>query len=134
MATTSSVTVKPTYISTGKKKWNILYPAYINSKLTEAEGRRIPKDKCAENPNIAEMYEVIKQTGLPCEPEIDKAYPRDFWMRGRLRVALKKENGEPINPAFPTKKVLMQHIGLAIPKLPSRLNADTGKGKGKKGK
>lgn len=34
------------------KKWNTIYTTYFNKTLTVSEGRRLPLDKCVENPNI----------------------------------------------------------------------------------
>lgn len=39
-----------------------------------------------------------------CYWQIDKAYPRDFTQRGRVRVLLKKEDGTLINPAISSSK------------------------------
>lgn len=73
-----------------KKKWICLYPAYINSKRTLAEGRRIKKEKvkinitilkrrsstkyfCVfqgiENPTASEINDVLKSAGLNTEIE-----------------------------------------------------------------
>ncbi|KAH9322957.1 hypothetical protein KI387_017596, partial [Taxus chinensis] len=35
----------------------------------------------------------------------DKAYPRDFMQRGRVRVQLKMEDGTAINPSIPTTAI-----------------------------
>lgn len=39
-----------------------------------------------------------------CYWQIDKAYPRDFMQRGRVRVLLKKEDGTLCNPAISSSK------------------------------
>lgn len=44
--------------------------------------------------------------------QIDKAYPRDFMQRGRVRVLLKKEDGTFCNPAIPSSK---GYISLSVP-------------------
>lgn len=36
--------------------------------------------------------------------KLDKAYPRDFMQRGRVRVLLKKEDGTLVNPAISSSK------------------------------
>jgi len=36
--------------------------------------------------------------------QLDKAYPRDFMQRGRVRVLLKKEDGTLCNPAITSSK------------------------------
>ncbi|EEE65657.1 hypothetical protein OsJ_21245 [Oryza sativa Japonica Group] len=90
------------------KKWNVIYPVYLNSKKT-----------------------------------LDKAYPRDFFQVGRVRVQLKKDDGSPVNPAIKTKKQLMIQIAELVPKHHGRTKkqepaasstAGTSKGKGGKKK
>ncbi|KAK0607302.1 hypothetical protein LWI29_012866 [Acer saccharum] len=44
--------------------------------------------------------------------QIDKAYPRDFMHRGRLRSLLKREDGTLYNPAISSGKQLMLHVGM----------------------
>lgn len=123
------------------KKWIMLYPVYINSKKTVAEGRRIGISKSCENPTCAEIGDCCNYLKLPFAIEvfytvfrnsnwiwilvdhnlwiwllenvlicwwsqIDKAYPRDFMQRGRVRVLLKKEDGTLINPAISSSKLL----------------------------
>ena len=88
-----------------------IYPSYINSKCTVAEGRRIPKDLACEAPNVLEIRDVLeKSMKLPCEVE-DKFYPRDFWQRGRVRVTMRKEDGTPLAKEFPTKRSLVGSRG-----------------------
>ncbi|CAJ1429032.1 unnamed protein product [Effrenium voratum] len=69
-------------------KWNIIYPNYINSKKTVQEGRRVGLEKACEHPRAFEMAEVCEYLKIPhvCEP--DKAYPRDWLIRGRVRILL----------------------------------------------
>lgn len=119
------------------KKWIVLYPVYINSKKTVAEGRRIGISKSCENPTCAEIGDCCSYLKLPFAIEvfhsifhysiwiyhicgidywkmywfcwwsqIDKAYPRDFMQRGRVRVLLKKEDGTLINPSISSSKLL----------------------------
>lgn len=45
-------------------RWVCIYPAYINSKKTLAEGRRISKGKCVENPTFQEIRDVLDAAGL----------------------------------------------------------------------
>ncbi|KAH0895211.1 hypothetical protein HID58_057640 [Brassica napus] len=57
------------------KKWVVMYPVYINSKKSVAEGRRISLSKACENPNCIEISDCCKHLKLPSAVEIDKAYP-----------------------------------------------------------
>ncbi|KAJ1395245.1 Signal recognition particle, SRP19 subunit [Sesbania bispinosa] len=96
------------------KKWNVLYPVYINSKKTVAEGRRIGLLKACENPTCAEIGDCCSYLKLPFAIEIDKAYPRDFMQRGRMRVLLKKEDGTLYNSSIPSRELHRNHILLAF--------------------
>merc|ERR1711920_1021402 len=69
-------------------EYKYLYPCYINSKKTLAEGRRLPKTQCVENPTLQEMDFVAKRLALDYRPEIRKRHPRDFWNIGRVRFRL----------------------------------------------
>ncbi|GAV71634.1 SRP19 domain-containing protein [Cephalotus follicularis] len=102
------------------KKWIVLYPVYINSKKTIAEGRRISTSKACENPTCAEIGDCCSHLKVPFAIEIDKAYPRDFMQRGRVRVLLKREDGTLYNPAITSRKQLMLHIAELVPRHPGR--------------
>ncbi|KAI8561948.1 hypothetical protein RHMOL_Rhmol04G0380900 [Rhododendron molle] len=102
------------------KKWIILYPVYINSKKTIAEGRRISTGKACENPTCIEIGDCCAHFKLPFAIELDKAYPRDFMQRGRVRVLLKKEDGTLLNPAISSRKQLMHCIAELVPRHPGR--------------
>jgi signal recognition particle subunit SEC65 len=53
-----------------------MYPAYINSTKTRAEGRLLSKDKCLPNPTIVEIRDVLVSAGF--QPIIEnKKYPRE---------------------------------------------------------
>ncbi|KAG7594437.1 Signal recognition particle SRP19 subunit [Arabidopsis thaliana x Arabidopsis arenosa] len=103
------------------KKWVVIYPVYINSKKTVAEGRRISVSKSCENPNCIEISDCCKHLKLPSAVEIDKAYPRDFMQVGRVRVQLKREDGTLLNPAITSRKHLLQKIAELVPRHPERV-------------
>uniref|UniRef100_A0ACD5Z0C5 Uncharacterized protein n=2 Tax=Avena sativa TaxID=4498 RepID=A0ACD5Z0C5_AVESA len=48
--------------------------------------------------------------------QLDKAYPRDFFQVGRVRVQLTNDDGTPVNPSIRTKKQLMIQIAELVPK------------------
>ncbi|KAJ7948023.1 Signal recognition particle 19 kDa protein [Quillaja saponaria] len=87
------------------KRWIVLYPVYINSKKTVAEGRRISVGKACENPTCAEIGDCCSYLKIPFAVEIDKAYPHDFMQRVRVRVLLKKEDGNLYNPSSFIQKI-----------------------------
>ncbi|XP_074292128.1 signal recognition particle 19 kDa protein [Silene latifolia] len=103
------------------KKWVVIYPIYINSKKTIAEGRRICATKACENPNCTEISDCCRHLKLPAAIELDKAYPRDFMQRGRVRVMLKREDGSLTNPEISSRKQLMLRIAELVPRHPGRV-------------
>ncbi|XP_018318485.1 signal recognition particle 19 kDa protein [Agrilus planipennis] len=126
-----------------RERWICIYPAYVNSKKTRVQGRRIPKEKCVENPTHDEIRDVLVAAGLKVGVE-NKLYSRERskepLFRGRIRVQLKTDDGTPYNNNFPSRESLLFHIGEMIPKLKSRQvkssgdvgqSSGGGKGKGK---
>uniref|UniRef100_A0ACD6AHR9 Uncharacterized protein n=1 Tax=Avena sativa TaxID=4498 RepID=A0ACD6AHR9_AVESA len=98
------------------KKWKIIYPVYLNSKKTVAEGRRIATSKACPDPTCIEIADSCGYLKIPRVIELDKAYPRDFFQVGRVRVQLTNDDGSPVNPAIRTKKQLMIQIAELVPK------------------
>lgn len=101
-----------------------IYPAYINGKKTLAEGRRIPKERCVDNPTVNEIRDVCTAAGLKAVTE-DKLYSRemfrgDVMLRGRVRVQLKTADKVAVMEQFQDKRSLMLYLGEMIPKLKSR--------------
>ncbi|XP_041970816.1 signal recognition particle 19 kDa protein [Aricia agestis] len=133
---------------TDVERWICIYPAYLNSKKTLAEGRRLSKDICVENPTHQEIRDVLATTGLRIGVE-NKLYSRErskeMLHRGRIRVEIKNDDGTPIKSEYATREAVMKHIVENIPKLKTRQNrpADqqpqstqqaASKSKGKKGR
>jgi SRP19 protein len=52
------------------KKWNIIYPVYINSKKTIAEGCRISASKACENPTCIEISDCCSHLKIPHAVEV----------------------------------------------------------------
>ncbi|XP_059164019.1 signal recognition particle 19 kDa protein-like [Physella acuta] len=115
----------PDFKHNDRERWICIYPAYLNSKKTLKEGRRIPKSKAVENPICAEIRDVCATTGFTLGVE-NKTYPReqdargDNKYRGRVRVMLKNEDGSLVLPQFPSRMSVMLHIAETIPKLKTR--------------
>lgn len=88
-------------------RWICIYPAYINSKKTRAQGRLIPKEKAVENPTHQEIRDVLVAQGLKFGVE-NKMYCRErskeLLYRGRIRIQLKNDDGTPVNPNYATSK------------------------------
>jgi len=117
---TSSVSRK---LPSDESRWIALYPAYINAKKTQREGRRIPKQKAVDTPTCQEMLDILKNAGLNVRAE-KKMYPRDpnrdYQFQGRLRVQLKDDEGKLCNENFPSRESLMFFLAETIPKLKTR--------------
>ncbi|GFS92093.1 signal recognition particle 19 kDa protein [Nephila pilipes] len=107
-----------------RERWICIYPAYINSKKTYAEGRRIKKGKCVENPTCQEIRDVLDAASFQIGVE-NKLYSREqnkdsVVFRGRVRVQLKNDDGSLVNPKFSSRKDLLEYVAETIPKLKSR--------------
>jgi len=112
-----------------RERWVCVYPAYINSKKSLAEGRRVPKDKGVENPTCQEIRDVLAAAGMKIGVEC-KLYPRErsreLTYLGRIRVQLKNDNGSPCNPEFPDRDSVFLYCCNTIPKLKSRVGGKAG--------
>ncbi|XP_077146527.1 signal recognition particle 19 kDa protein isoform X1 [Ranitomeya variabilis] len=110
-----------------------IYPAYINSKKTIAEGRRIPVEKAVQNPTCVEIAEICRANKLNVVIEVtrgfivvrgDKMYTRewnrDAQYRGRVRVQLRNEDGSPCVDKLQSRKAVMLRVAEDIPKLKTR--------------
>merc|ERR1712154_245446 len=88
---------------------------------TIKQGRKIAKKYCVEGPHPSDIGEVCKYLGLPFYIELNKRHPRDFFVRSRVRVLLKKEDGETNRrDDIPNRHSLLIAIGKMIPRLESR--------------
>lgn len=97
-------------------RWVCVYPAYLNSKLTAKEGRRISKALAVEDPQPMEMAECVIQ-GLKLRAALEnKGYSRDILQRGRLRVELFDEGTKnPKNAEIASRDALFKAICKFIP-------------------
>ncbi|XP_061397756.1 signal recognition particle 19 kDa protein [Musca vetustissima] len=105
------------------ERWICIYPAYINSKKTRQEGRRLPKENCVENPTYAEIRDVLAASQIRVAVE-NKQYcrekSRELQYRGRIRVQLRNDDGTFCNPEFTSREAFMLHVASKIPQLKSR--------------
>eukprot|EP00727_Mastigamoeba_balamuthi_P007923 m51a1_g3751 putative signal recognition particle 19 kda (157) ;mRNA; r:76043-76597 len=101
------------------KKWNIIYPVYLVNRTT-AQGRRVPQDKALAHVTLKEIAEACMKLGYPHHGIglEDKAYSRDWMLRGRVRVRMYNEDGSPVVADIPSKKVLLLRIAELIPTMP----------------
>nr|XP_040052087.1 signal recognition particle 19 kDa protein [Gasterosteus aculeatus aculeatus] len=112
-----------------KDRFICVYPIYINSKKTLAEGRRIPAEKAVENPSCAEIRDVLMAAGLNVYVE-NKMHPRewnrDVQFRGRVRVQVKEEDGSFCMDKFTSRREVMFYVAEMIPKLKTRTQKSGG--------
>jgi signal recognition particle subunit SRP19 len=99
----------------------VVWPVYIDSKKSIAEGRKLPRTYCVEYPQMQELKEVLEHLGFDHVYEDSKAYPRDLTQYGRFRVLLKDpQTGEPKVEGIESRQALLRKMGELIPKLKSR--------------
>eukprot|EP01024_Parvocaulis_polyphysoides_P003148 TRINITY_DN10878_c0_g1_i1.p1 TRINITY_DN10878_c0_g1~~TRINITY_DN10878_c0_g1_i1.p1 ORF type:complete len:165 (+),score=18.24 TRINITY_DN10878_c0_g1_i1:52-546(+) len=99
----------------------MIYPAYLDVNKTWKKGRRIPKPTAVENPTAQHIYDcVVKGLKLNAELQMNKAYPRDWMQRGRVKVELFDDDGKPLNNDVPSRKSLHIKVAELIPRHPER--------------
>ena len=65
---------------------NVIWPAYLDARLTRSEGRRVPTDLAVENPTVDEIAQAVQQVGYDAVIEREKTYSREYEPRGRVLV------------------------------------------------
>lgn len=65
----------------------IIWPAYLDSKRTQAEGRKISKNNAVSSPKLREISRAASKLGLNPEVENEKSYSKSWWeSSGRVIV------------------------------------------------
>uniref|UniRef100_A0A1A9VSK4 Signal recognition particle 19 kDa protein n=1 Tax=Glossina austeni TaxID=7395 RepID=A0A1A9VSK4_GLOAU len=104
-------------------RWICIYPAYINSKKSRQEGRRLAKERCVENPTCAEIRDVLSVTNLRVgveNKEYSRERSREPQYRGRIRVQMRNDDGSFCNPEFGSREAVLLYVSKKIPQLKSR--------------
>ncbi len=70
----------------------IVWPAYIDSSLSRAQGRRIPVSLAVPNVTIQMLAEAAKLSGIDAEVEAEKRYPRN-WTGNAGRLIVNNREG-----------------------------------------
>jgi len=71
-----------------------VYPAYLDRKLSRADGRRVPEAAGTPDVTVEEIAAAAKRLGWKAEAEPAKQYPRRFFSyAGRVKVT--KRAGSP---------------------------------------
>eukprot|EP01084_Bolivina_argentea_P095221 171206_1 len=102
------------------KQWRCVYPCYLNVKKTIAEGRKISKSYCIQQPHPNDIADACNQLGLPCYIEMNKKHPRDFFTGSRVRVLLKDKDDNFMREDIKNRYQLLIALGGIIPNLESR--------------
>jgi len=107
----------------------VVYPIYINSEKSVAEGRRVPKKYSVYKPKSQEILDILTHAGYKCVLLKHKLHPKDTYKSdpcnwGRIHVEFKNADRTPLLPEIAkTKSDLLRYIGEKIPLLVSRKNA-----------
>lgn len=65
----------------------IIWPAYIDSKKTQKEGRKISRKNAVSSPKLREISRAAGKLGLNPELENNKSYSKSWWeSSGRVIV------------------------------------------------
>merc|ERR1719470_372941 len=123
----------PNKLHSDPERFICIYPAYLNSKKSLSEGRRVPKEKAVENPTHQEICMVLDDAGYAPGTQYileGKFYPRERskepMFRGRFKIQLKQADGELLKEDFPTRDSIMVYLGEKIPQLKHRVNPPKG--------
>jgi signal recognition particle subunit SEC65 len=75
----------------------IVYPVYLDGTRSGAQGRRVPKEHACPGLPHAEAIAAAAQgvTGVQTATvQMDKAYPRDTWVKGRVKLTVVMHEGD----------------------------------------
>lgn len=75
------------------------YPSYFDSEKSRNEGRRVSKKLAIKSPTLEMLENSAASLGYQFEVEIEKAYPKCWWTRGRLAI---------VNPTEKKTKILIK--------------------------
>ncbi|VDN01810.1 unnamed protein product [Thelazia callipaeda] len=107
-----------------ESRWISIYPLYMNSRKTLAQGRRLSKKKAVDSPTSQEIFDILTNVGMKAKIEKQKMHPldsnRDANSQGRVRVQLRNSDGSIYDQRFPTRLSLMVYACEMIPKLKTR--------------
>lgn len=66
---------------------NVIWPAYLDARLSRAEGRRVPQDLAVADPTVEEIAASVEQIGYDAEIDRESTYSRRPWEEtGRVVV------------------------------------------------
>jgi signal recognition particle subunit SRP19 len=59
-----------------KDHYRVIYPQYIDSRISRQEGRRVPKSTAVSHPKETELRSAAEGLGMRFEIQPGKSYPR----------------------------------------------------------
>jgi signal recognition particle subunit SEC65 len=80
------------------KNFQCLYAVYFDKARSRGEGRQVSSKLAVENPLARDILDACQQLGLRVGFEPEKLHPKDWANPGRVRVLLKDEDGNLLNP------------------------------------
>jgi signal recognition particle subunit SRP19 len=80
------------------KNYQCLYAVYFDKTRSRTEGRQVSSKLAVENPLARDILDACQQLGLRVGFEPEKLHPKDWANPGRVRVLLKDEEGNLLNP------------------------------------
>lgn len=97
-----------TFFVISQKRWICIYPAYINSKKSRQEGRKVAKEYCVDNPTYQEIKDVLSNSTLKVGVE-NKTYQeiKDALAASTLNVCVE-------NKLYPREKSKVVTFNLLI--------------------
>lgn len=102
-------------------QFHVIYPSYLDSSKTIAQGRRIGQELAIEAPTVSDLSQALQSLNIRHVLQPHKGYSRDIetlWDNpGRVKVDLK---GPIIMSQFESKRGLLKELAQIIPNLPAR--------------
>jgi len=68
----------------------VVWPIYFNSKVSRSYGRKVPLSLSVEDPKLEEVVEAARKAGFNPITEVDKAYPKMWWILVEKRASKTK--------------------------------------------
>jgi len=72
------------------KDKTMIWPAYLDSKKSQKEGRKIPAKNAVSTPKLREIKQAAEKLGLNPYTEKGKSYPKSWWENSGRVVVDKK--------------------------------------------
>jgi signal recognition particle subunit SRP19 len=82
----------------------VIWPTYLDKRVSRGRGRRIPRKIAVKSPKPDEIVKALRKLGLEVDVEPDKAYPKRWW----------DEKGRIIVKKVKSKDALLREVALTI--------------------